>query len=157
MADMMTIAQQKQRALEWAQGFAAASGLEVEAALARDEPESVLIAFDGPDARYLIGRSGQALDALQLLATFALGRTAGGRLHILFDADGYRLRREQMLINLAREIAEQVRASGEEAVLDPLSPLERRIVHRALTEEAGIRTYSEGEDPHRYIVIAPAG
>ncbi len=57
---------------------------------------------------------------------------------------------------MAQELAEQVVATGNEAVLDPLSPMERRIVHQAAMEVPGVRTYSEGEEPNRYIVIAPA-
>jgi spoIIIJ-associated protein len=148
--------EQKQRALAFAQGLAEASGLDVSAAVSRDEPEGVTIAFDGPDARMLIGRSGQCLDALQYIASLIVNRRGTARIHITFDADGYRVRRENTLIRLASELAQQVIATGQEAVLDPMSALERRIVHNALAGEPGVRTYSEGEEPERYLVIAPA-
>lgn len=144
------------RAIEFAEGIAAASGMEISVSVAKEEPEGVTLAFTGPDARYLVGKGGQALDALQYLALLSLHKRSSTRFHVTFDADNYRARREQTLINLATDLAQQVMESGQEAVLDPLTPLERRIVHQALSENAAIRTYSEGEEPERYIVIAPA-
>jgi spoIIIJ-associated protein len=157
MGDAATIADLRDKVLDWAQGLAQASGLDVTAAVSREDAEGITVSFSGTDARLLIGRNGQVLDALQLLATNGFVRRGSPRVHLTFDADDYRARREQVLINLASELADQVLSTGQEAVLDPLSPMERRIVHRALTEIPGVRTYSEGEDPDRYIVIAPAG
>lgn len=155
MAQAATMEELKATVLAFAEGLAAASGLEVTARQIRDEPESVLIAFEGADARFLIGRGGQVLDAIQLVAINTIAGQGRGRLHITFDADGYRQRREKVLTELAEELADQVASSGQEAVLDPLPPLERRIVHRVLTGRTDIQTYSEGEEPDRYIVIAP--
>ena len=147
----------KERAVEFARGVADASGLDMTVRLAQDEPEGVTIAFDGPESRLMVGRNGQILDALAYLASMAINRRgSGARLRIVFDADDYRARREETLRSLAAELAEQVLATGQEAVLDPLSPLERRIVHQALMEIPGVRTYSEGEDPDRYVIISPA-
>ena len=146
----------KERARTWAEGLVAASGLEVQVTVAADEPDGITLAFDGPDARWLVGRHGQVLDALQYLASLAVNRGSGQRLRVVSDADGYRARREATLKKLAHDLAAQVRSSGEEAVLDPLSPLERRIVHTALADEPGIKTYSEGEEPERYVIISPA-
>ncbi len=145
----------KAQVLAFAQEFAASTGLTITAQLERDEPEGVLIGFQGEDARFLIGRGGQVLDALQLIAINAIIGQGRGRLRVTFDADSYRVRREKMLTEMATELADQVAATGQEAVLDPLPPLERRIVHQALTGRTDIQTYSEGEEPDRYIVIAP--
>jgi spoIIIJ-associated protein len=146
----------KDRAVEFARGVAETSGLDMTVRLAQDEPEGVTIAFDGPESRLMVGRNGQILDALAYLASMAINKRGGARLRIVFDADDYRARREETLRSLAQELAAQVLATGQEAVLDPLSPLERRIVHQALTEISGVRTYSEGEDPDRYVIISPA-
>lgn len=156
--DAGAIATLKEKAIAFAQGFAQASGLDIEARVASEEPEGVVIAFDGSDARLLIGRNGQGLDSLQFLTLMVIHRRSGGgpRLRVIYDADEYRKRREDTLKSLAAELAEQVRATGHEAVLDPLSPMERRIVHTALVDEPGIRTYSEGEEPERYVIISPA-
>jgi spoIIIJ-associated protein len=147
----------KRQALEFAEGLAAASGLEITAAQVREEADGITIAFSGPDARYLVGKGGATLDAIQYLTSLAVTRKSGlNRFHIIYDADSYRERREATLKRLATDLAAQVLSTGQEAVLDPLSPMERRIVHQALAEQQGIRTYSEGEEPERYIVIAPA-
>lgn len=144
------------RVVAFAEGLSEASGLDVTARLEKEEAEGITVALNGPDARWLVGRGGQALDALQYIAQLAFLRRGNTRFHVTFDADGYRARREQTLVNLATELAAQVVATGQEAVLDPLSPMERRIVHQALTGNTQVRTYSEGEEPERYIVIAPA-
>ncbi|MBC8101987.1 MAG: KH domain-containing protein, partial [Cytophagales bacterium] len=117
----------------------------------------ITLGFDGPDAHLLVGRAGRTLDALQYLASNVVNRRGGrARLHVIFDADSYRARREVTLKQLAADLAAQVASTGQEAVLDPLSPLERRIVHNALKDQPGVRTYSEGEEPERYIIISPA-
>jgi spoIIIJ-associated protein len=155
-----TIDSAKERAIVFAEGFAAAADglLDIESSVASDEAEGIVLAFDGPDAHLLVGRAGRTLDALQYIASNVVNRRTNSRarLHIVFDADGYRARREVTLKRLAAELAAQVLTTGQEAVLDPLSPLERRIVHNALKDEAGVRTYSEGEEPERYIIISPA-
>jgi spoIIIJ-associated protein len=117
-----------------------------------------MISLAGADARLFAGRGGQVLDALQLLALNILPDRQERRsgFHVTFDADGYRQRRREMLEKIAHETAEAVRRSKMEAVLDPMTPYERRIVHHALVGEPDVRTYSEGEEPKRYIVIAPA-
>lgn len=145
----------KQRIIEFSEGFVASSGLDVTVEVTRDVADGITIAFAGPDAHLLAGRGGRVLDALQLVANHALVRRGAPRMHILFDADDYRARRETMLVEMARDLALQVESTGQEAVLDPLPPMERRIVHQALTEFPAVQTYSEGEEPDRYIVIAP--
>ena len=149
----------KERAIAFAEGLAAASGMDL-VVMSREEGRDTLqIALEGPDSRHFVGRAGQVLDALQYLTQLSSNRRGlppAGRLRVIYDADSYRARREQTLRKLAQEVSEQVRATGQEAVLDPLSAMERRIVHQAISEEPGIRTYSEGEEPERYIVIAPA-
>jgi spoIIIJ-associated protein len=119
--------------------------------------DAVDIDVDGPDAGYLIGRRGQILDALQYLTLVITThkRDDVRRVRINVDADGYRARRAESLRALAQELAVQVKETGEEAVIEPLTALERRIVHTALVDHADVETYSEGEEPNRYIVISP--
>jgi len=146
------------RVREFAEGFAASHpGLDLQVRVEDDGPDGVIVTLEGADARNFVGRQGAALDALVYLASLAVhGRgSGGGRLRILFDAEDYRARREQTFGDLARELSDQVRATGQEAVLDPLSPLERRIIHQAVLDEPGVRTYSEGQEPDRYIIISP--
>jgi spoIIIJ-associated protein len=150
----------REKAIAYAENLVAVMqeiGLEMTVEVTQNDAEGLTLSLLGPESNLLAGRGGQVLDALQLLALNSLGDNRGGeRFHLTFDADNYRVRRVQTLQSLAKEVAEEVRNSGMEAELDPMSPLERRIVHNALVEEPGIRTYSEGEEPKRYIVIAPA-
>jgi spoIIIJ-associated protein len=160
-SDAARLSEMKERAIGFAEGLVEASGLDIEFQPRDEGEEGICLAFLGPDARYLVGRSGQVLDALQYLTLLSITRrsvsaSGGGRLRIVFDADDYRARREITLKKLASDLSDQVRSTGHEAVLDPLSAMERRIVHQALADQPGIRTYSEGDEPERYIVIAPA-
>ena len=157
MPDAAAINESRERVGRWAEGLTAAlsaADLEVRTDTLSEEPESVTVRFAGPDAHYLVGRHGHTLDALQLLASFAAGARRGGA-HIVCDADDYRAHRAETLRSLARELAAEVRETGQEAVLDPLSPLERRIIHTTLVDDPDVRTYSEGEEPRRYIIISP--
>ncbi len=146
----------KDRAVAFAEGLAQSTGKDITVAVGDEEPDSIVIAFEGADSPMLVGRGGQGLDALQYLASLIINRRGSPRLRVTFDADDFRLRREATLKQLARDLSEQVLATGQEAVFDPMSPMERRIVHNAVSEVPGVQTYSEGEEPNRYIVIAPA-
>ena len=75
---------------------------------------------------------------------------------MIVDIAGYRRRRENSLISLAERTAEKVSGSGRQISLEPMNPAERRIIHSALQGFPGVTTYSEGEDPERHVVIAPA-
>jgi spoIIIJ-associated protein len=77
------------------------------------------------------------------------------RKDVVVDAAGYRERRRETLEALADRTAARVKESGEPAELEPMSSIERRIVHLRLQEVAGVRTTSEGEEPYRYVVVEP--
>ncbi|MBL8087273.1 MAG: KH domain-containing protein [Chthonomonas sp.] len=116
----------------------------------------VNIEIDGKDVAYLVGKHGEVLNNLQYLVNVIAGKQLGNGVRATLDGNNYRARREEALANLAATIAEQVLERKEEAVLDALPAFERRLVHRALVEMEGITTYSEGEEPNRRVVIAPA-
>jgi spoIIIJ-associated protein len=154
MADV-TVDTLKERVVAFAEGYVASTGLDLTVSTTRDTADAITISIDGPDAARVIGRGSRVLDALQLVATTACIHRGDPRLNVLFDSEGYRQRREQLLIETANDLAAQVEEAGQEAVLDPLSALERKIVHNALLDHPGVMTYSEGMEPNRYIVIAP--
>lgn len=112
--------------------------------------------IDGADASYLVGRKGETLNAVQYLLNVVGVHTFGEGVRVSLEADDYRKRRAEVLEKLARDIAKEVLARGEEAVLDALPAFERRIIHQTLGEIEGVTTYSEGEEPDRRVVIAPA-
>lgn len=109
----------------------------------------------GDDVRATWGRMGQSLDALQMLANMILSRRVGSDVRLMLDADNYRERRAEVLRNIALDYAHEVKSRNEEAEMDPLPAHERRIIHSVLVDDPDIETYSEGDEPHRRIVIAP--
>ena len=116
----------------------------------------VNIELNGKDVTHLIARSGEGLNGLQSLVNIIWNHRSPNGIRATLDGDEYRLERERVLETMARQVAEQVKERGEEAVLRPLPAFERRIIHKVLSEIEGIVTYSEGEDPERRVVIAPA-
>jgi spoIIIJ-associated protein len=102
----------------------------------------------------LIGRRGETLSALQLLVNLIVSKQTGHREHIIVDAEGYRVRREQNLRSMALRIANQVRRSGHPVVLEAMPPNERRIIHIALAESDDISTESTGEGDQRRVVVS---
>lgn len=132
------------------------SGLSINAKCTGFSGKYVNIQFDGKDTGYLIGKHGEVLNSFQYLTNIVAAQQWGNGIRAVLDGNDYRSNREEQLTQLATKIAEQVKKRGEEAVLDALPAFERRIVHKALSELDGITTYSEGEEPNRRVVIAPA-
>ncbi|GEA14460.1 DNA-binding protein [Moorella sp. E308F] len=112
------------------------------------------VSFHGKELGILIGRRGDNLDALQYLCNLAVNRVLKNKVKIILDVEGYRKRREQTLINLARRLSARVKATGKRIVLEPMNPQERRVIHTALQNDNEILTFSEGQEPNRKIVIA---
>jgi spoIIIJ-associated protein len=135
-----------------------AAGIGVSCRIEVEESEDELVAtFRAGDLGLLIGRHGQTIDAIQYLANAIVNRDAEERKQVVVDAGGYRERRTATLEALARRSAERALASGEPVELEPMSPVERKVVHVCLQDVAGIETHSEGSEPNRYVVVAPAG
>jgi len=113
------------------------------------------IDLQGSDVPSTFGRHGNWLDALQYLANLIVLRRVGPHVRLVLDADGYRARRAAILQKLAKQYAAMVKERQEECELDPLPAHERRIIHNALLDDPDVRTYSEGDDPDRRVIIAP--
>jgi len=124
--------------------------------VARDEPEAIVVTCSGPDVGLLIGRHGQTIDAVQYLLNVIAYRAYGDdKRDVVVDAAGYRARRQATLESLADRAAERVLESGEPEELEPMTAVERKVVHLRLKEVAGVGTTSEGNEPNRYVVILP--
>lgn len=138
---------------------AALDGLGVVATVEIDDGEEggLIARIEGEDLDAIIGRDGEVLDAVQLLAAQAVRRQPGGqRRGVLVDAGGYRARRAELLARLAHKAADEAAEFGEEIELEPMSALDRRTVHMAIADRADVDTRSEGEEPRRRIVVVPA-
>lgn len=118
--------------------------------------KGLFIALKGESVGILIGKHGQTLDSLQYLTNLAANRGIDeGRIRVVVDVEDYRARREETLVRLAHHLAEKACRLGQEVHLEPMNRHERRIIHTALLENRRVTTYSDGEEPRRYVVIAP--
>ncbi len=116
--------------------------------------EFITLDLIGKDLGILIGRRGETLDALQYLTNLTVARHFEERCKIILDVEGYRSKREESLARLAKKLADRVKESGKNMSLEPMSPYERRIIHTVLQSDDQVRTFSEGEEPYRKVVIA---
>jgi spoIIIJ-associated protein len=123
---------------------------------ALEEDEAIVVTCSGPDVGLLIGRHGQTIDAIQYLLNAVAWRAhREERKEVVVDAAGYRARRQATLESLALRVAERVRDSGKREELEPMTAVERKVVHVRLKDEAGVGTISEGTEPNRYVVVVP--
>jgi spoIIIJ-associated protein len=122
-----------------------------------EDDEMITVSCVGPELGMLIGRHGQTIDAIQYLANAVLFRRhADNRKEVVVDAAGYRARRRTSLEALAVRSAERALSHGEPVELEPMSAVERKVVHIRLKEFEGVETTSEGTEPNRFVVIHPA-
>ena len=141
-------------AREFVQRIAAAIGADVTVTVAEREGV-VTVTCSGADLGLLIGKHGQTIDAIQYLAN-AVTRTEGGEHVIVVDAAGYRARRTASLAAVAQRSARLAATTGRSVELDPMTAVERKIVHEALKTDPGVETRSEGSEPNRFVVVAPS-
>jgi spoIIIJ-associated protein len=122
-----------------------------------EEDEAITVSVTGGDLGMLIGRHGQTIDAVQyLLNAVVYHRPQEERKEVVVDAAGYRARRRATIESLAVRSAERAVRSGDSVPLDPMTAVERKVVHLRLKEFDGVETSSEGTEPNRYVVIHPA-
>ena len=135
-------------------GLVDAFGLEGEVTT-RVEGDIIYAEVTGDQTEALVGTKGAILDAVMELCRTMVHRhsQAGARLRL--DIAGYAERRREALRIYTRRLADKVVADGGEIMLEPMNPADRKAVHDAVAEIDGVRSYSEGEDPERSVVIAP--
>lgn len=119
----------------------------------QDVDQAVKLNMSGKDLGLIIGRRGQTLDALQYLVNIVANRASDTHVKVVLDAENFRERREQTLIQLANRLANRVSKTGKDVTLEPMSPHERKIIHSELQNNPKVKTYSKGEEPNRRIVI----
>ena len=122
----------------------------------REDDGTLVATIAGGELGLVIGKHGQTIDAIQYLINAIVWRGQGDeRKPVVIDAAGYRARREATLDSLAVRSAERAASSGHEVELDPMTAVERKIVHVRLKEFPGVTTRSEGTEPNRFVVIEP--
>ena len=118
--------------------------------------EEIRAVCEGDELGMLIGRHGQTIDAIQYLANAIVFRGRyEERKPLVVDAAGYRGRRQATLDALALRLAEQAAATGQRVELEPMTAVERKIVHERLKDDPEVDTASEGTEPNRFVVIYP--
>jgi spoIIIJ-associated protein len=121
-----------------------------------EDEETITASCTGPDLGMLIGRHGQTIDAIQyLLNAILYRRSEDTRKEVVVDAAGYRARRRATLESLAVRSAERALRSGDPVDLEPMTAVERKVVHLRLKEFDGVETSSEGTEPNRFVVVHP--
>jgi spoIIIJ-associated protein len=133
-----------------------ALGLHAAVQLVESE-ERVTATVTGDDLGLLIGRHGHTIDAVQYLANAIVHRHEDAPVEVVVDAQGYRARRERTLRDVAARAAADAIRTGEPVPLEPMSSVERKIVHLYLKAEVPrVQTASEGTEPNRHVVVLPA-
>jgi spoIIIJ-associated protein len=121
---------------------------------ATDTETALLVDLTGNDRDYLLSRKGEGLSALQYLLNRIIYKGRKGK-KIQVDCGGFRKLREDEIVEIALRSAEKAKARGEECLLSPLNPYERRLVHLALAEIGGVETKSVGDGFLKRIAILP--
>jgi spoIIIJ-associated protein len=132
-----------------------AIGVRAQISLQEDD-ETLVASLGGRELGLVIGKHGQTIDAMQYLVNAIVWRgQVDGRKQVVVDAAGYRARREATLESLAVRSAERVVSSGRSVDLEPMTAVERKVVHLRLKDFPGVATRSEGTEPNRFVVIEP--
>ena len=118
-----------------------------------EDNHTVNVELKGDEMGVLIGKRGQTLDSLQYLTSLALNRHTDDYVKVKLDTEDYRKRRKETLENLAKNIAYKVKRTKRPVSLEPMNPFERRVIHSTLQNDKYVSTHSEGEEPHRHVVV----
>jgi spoIIIJ-associated protein len=150
----VTLEEQAELAEAFARGLVERFGMPATVSARVEGDDDVKVDVEGSDLGLLIGPRAATIDAIQELVRTAVQRRIGGhgaRIHV--DVAGYRARRQEALAEFAREAAQRALESGRDQVFEPMSPVDRKIVHDIVNEIEGVATVSEGEEPRRRVVI----
>jgi len=131
------------------------SAMEVDVTIEQfNRDDHILLNLVGKNLGILIGRRGQTLDSLQYLVNIVANKQkSGNKTRFILDAEDYRYRRKLTLEDLAEKLAEKAVRTGRDVVLEPMTPLERKIIHSQLQNHPLVETHSLGEEPNRKVII----
>ena len=128
---------------------------DIEIDVENDRASVEIISEESATLERLVGEDGEVLDALQELTRLAVQTETGERSRLMLDIAGFRADRKAALQDIAMEAIARLRATGVAQKLDPMNPFERKVCHDVVATE-GLRSESEGSEPHRCVVILPA-
>ena len=160
MAEGISLAEQGSIAKEFLQGLLASMSIAADVSIKELDEETVELSInaDPPtELGVLVGPRGTTLQALQeVTRTVVQAKSPSRTDRILVDVAQYRERRVAALGRFAQKVADEVVETGEERALEPMSAADRKAVHDALAQSTSVVTRSEGEEPRRFVVVAPA-
>lgn len=149
-------AEQQQAVEGFLAGLVESLGLEGEVRSSVDEG-IIKVEVLGDQTEVLVGTKGALIRSIQELSRTVLQRSFSRPARVHVDIAGYGARRREALGIYARRLAESVLEEGGEVMLEPMNPADRKVVHDAIAAIGGVRSYSEGEEPRRSVVIASEG
>ena len=145
----------KEQIKQTVDNFFVAAGLNGRIAALEEVDGGILIKIESQEAGYLIGRDGETLRAIQQLLRGIVSRKTAEAVRLTLDVNDYQSEKVKALVLAAQNLAQEVARSGAGRSLPPMNAYERRAVHTALAEIAGVKTESEGEGENRRIAIKP--
>ena len=153
--DLEALEEQADTAADFVEDLLAKMGIDATAEpnVVNDRMYIDILGDDEDDLALLIGRHGATLEAIQELTRMVVSRRLDERCRVVVDVEDYRKRREERMIERALQTARRVLETGQEQVLDPMNPYERKLVHDAVADLGGLETSSRGEEPERSVVI----
>ncbi|WP_101697454.1 RNA-binding cell elongation regulator Jag/EloR [Clostridium minihomine] len=122
-----------------------------------EQEGGALLSLTGDDIGFIIGHRGETLDALQYLSGLVANHVEDSYYRITLDIGNYREKRKETLEALGKKMAAKALKTQRNCSLEPMNPYERRIIHTAVQEVEGVKSWSEGEDLGRHVVIGPEG
>jgi spoIIIJ-associated protein len=148
--------QQAEIAKDFLDKLAAEFGLNATVTITRPDDDTAELQLSGRDLGILIGPKGTTLLAVQnLTRTIVFNETGANNGHINVDVGGYRQKRTEALVRFATQVANTVKQSGKRTAMEPMSSVDRKVVHDTIAEIDGVSTISEGEEPRRRVVVLP--
>jgi len=129
-------------------------GIRAQVQITPRENGGLNVNLSGSGMGAVIGRRGETLDAIQLLANYSVNSGSEKRVHISVDAENYRSKREESLVHLAEKMAAKTLKYHRSMALEPMNSYERHVIHSALQDFEGVTTSSTGTEPNRRVVIS---
>jgi spoIIIJ-associated protein len=152
-ADRLPLDEFEAKMAAWTEEVVGKMGYPAKVSVLFREEKKVGLKIETENTSIIIGKKGKNIDALQLLANVYAGVIGRDDIKVILDSENYRIRREESLVRIAYETAEQVRRTGRSILLEPMNPFERRIVHTTLNDIVDIETKSEGEGLYKQVRV----
>jgi len=152
-ADRLPIDEFEAKIVAWTEEVVTKMGYPAKVTVLFREEKKIGLKIETDNTSIIIGKKGKNIDALQLLANVYAGVVGRDDIKVILDSENYRIRREESLVRIAYESAEQVRRTGRSILLEPMNPFERRIVHTTLNDIVDIETKSEGEGLYKQVRV----